>query len=501
MRVKPLMIQGTMSGAGKSLLVAGFCRVLAQDGVRVAPFKSQNMALNSAVTRDGLEIGRAQALQAQAAGIEPTVDMNPILLKPTSDVGSQVIVRGKPLATMPAREYFRFKSGLKKTILQSYDTLARTHDVIIIEGAGSPVELNLKQDDIVNMGMAKLVSSPVLLVGDIDRGGVFAQLVGTMMLLEPDERELVKATVVNKFRGDASLFDTGLDILRERTGIPVAGLIPWMHLDLEDEDSMSDRLFRSKASALVDIAVIRLPKISNFTDFMALDALDDVCVRYVGTPSELGNPDLLILPGTKATMADLMWLRTNGLEAAILKAASSGLPVLGICGGYQMLGESISDPMGVEGGGALRGLGLLPVRTTFAGEKRTTHSQGAFLDVYGALAELSGVGVAGYEIHMGQTVRVGGEALMRLERPDEAPMEAGCQHGNVYGCYLHGLCDHAAVSQALVRALLRRKGLINVAAQAQDFASYREQQLDVLAEGIRKSMDMDLIYRIIEEGA
>lgn len=501
MSAKPLMIQGTMSGAGKSLLVAGLCRALAQDGVRVAPFKSQNMALNSAVTHDGLEIGRAQALQAQAAGIEPTVDMNPILLKPTSDVGSQVIVRGKPLATMPAREYFRFKGGLKETILQSYDALARSHDVIIIEGAGSPVELNLKQDDIVNMGMAKMVSSPVLLVGDIDRGGVFAQLVGTMMLLEPDERELVRATVVNKFRGDASLFDTGLDILRKRTGVPVAGLIPWMDLDLEDEDSMSDRLFRSKSSALVDIAVIRLPRLSNFTDFMALDVLDGVRVRYVGTPSELGNPDLLILPGTKATMADLEWLRTRGLEAAILKAASMGLPVLGICGGYQMLGESISDPEGIEGGGELRGLGILPVRTTFAGEKRTTQSQGVFLDVHGALAELSGVSVAGYEIHMGQTVREGGEALMMLGCSGQATVEAGCQCGNVYGCYLHGLCDQSAVSQALVRALLLRKGLNGDDVRAQDFASYRDQQLDLLAKGIRQNMDMDLVYRIIEEGA
>lgn len=501
MSAKPLMIQGTMSGAGKSLLVAGLCRVLAQDGIRVAPFKSQNMALNSAITRDGLEIGRAQALQAHAAGIEPSVDMNPILLKPTSNVGSQVIVRGKPLATMPAREYFGFKGSLKETILQSYDALAERYDVIIIEGAGSPVELNLKQDDIVNMGMAKMVSAPVLLVGDIDRGGVFAQLAGTMMLLDSDERELVKATVVNKFRGDPTLFTKGREILRERTGVPVAGLIPWMELDLEDEDSMSERLFSRRSDALLDVAVVRLPKISNFTDFIVLDALDEVHVRYVHSPYEVGNPDLLIIPGTKATMADLEWLRTSGMEAAILKLASLGVPILGICGGYQMLGTRICDPQGIEGAGEMQGLGLLPIQTSFVGEKRTTQSVGVFLDVNDALMELSGVGVQGYEIHMGQTVREGGKPLMSLVADDGVAMPEGCQSDNVYGCYLHGLFDQAEVCRALVEALLRRKGLSGSVVQARDMATYRNEQLDVLAEGIRQNMDMELVYRIIEEGA
>lgn len=499
MSAKPIMVQGTMSGVGKSLLVAGLCRVLVQDGVRVAPFKSQNMALNSAVTPDGLELGRAQAMQAEAAGVEPSVDMNPVLLKPTSDVGSQVVVRGKPIATMPAREYFSYKRALRGTIEESYLALADAYDVVVIEGAGSPVELNLKKDDIVNMGIAKMAESPVLLVGDIDRGGVFAQLVGTMMLLEPDERRMVKASVVNKFRGDASLFSTGLDILRERMGVPVAGLVPYLHVDLDDEDSLSDRLAVRRSEAVLDVAVIRLPRISNFTDFIALEATEGVGVRYVASPSQLGSPDLLIIPGTKATMADLRWLRECGLEAAVLRLAASGVPVMGICGGYQMLGLSLNDPLGVEGGGEMAGLGLLPVRTTFDGEKRTVRSEGAFSPVGGPLEPLSGRAVAGYEIHMGKTEAEGGSPLLWLGAEGGTTPD-GCQLGNVYGCYLHGLFDHPDANQGLVSALLRRKGLDEGAVRAVDMAAYRQQQYDLLADGIRQGMDMDLVYRIIEEG-
>ena len=499
MRAKPLMVQGTMSGAGKSLLVAGLCRVLAQDGLKVAPFKSQNMALNSAITREGLEMGRAQAMQAEAAGIEPLADMNPILLKPTSDTGSQVIVCGKPVATMPAREYFQFKRTLKEQIRESYERLAADFDVIVIEGAGSPVELNLKRDDIVNMGMAKLAKAPVLLVGDIDRGGVFAQLVGTMMLLDDDERQMVKATVVNKFRGDPTLFDEGLEILREKCGVPVAGLVPFMDVDLDDEDSLSERLGRRRSDALVDVAVVRLPKSSNFTDFVALDAMEGVGVRYVSTPRELGAPDLLIIPGTKATMADLAWLRASGLEAAVKRVAASGIPVVGICGGYQMLGEEIADPLGVEGGGTVTGMGLLPVRTTFSAEKRTVLVEGAFGEVTGPLAPLSGQTLRGYEIHMGRT---SGEEpfLVSVGAEGEERRAGGCQRGNVYGCYVHGLFDHAEANHALVSALLARKGMDACAVEAVDMAAYRQRQYDLLADGIRRSMDMDLVYRIIKEG-
>ena len=499
MSAKALMVQGTMSGAGKSLLVAGLCRVLAQDGLRVAPFKSQNMALNSAITREGLEMGRAQAMQAEAAGVEPCAAMNPILLKPTSDTGSQVIVRGKPVGTMPAREYFAYKRTLRGQVQSAYRELAEAFDVVLIEGAGSPVELNLKQDDIVNMGMARMASSPVLLVGDIDRGGVFAQLVGTMMLLDEDERSMVKATVVNKFRGDASLFDDGLRILREKTGVPVAGLIPYLQVDLDDEDSLSERLGHRERGGLVDVAVVRLPRISNFTDFIALDALDGVAVRYVGTPSELGTPDLLVIPGTKATMADLAWMRTCGLEAATKRLAAAGVPVLGICGGYQMLGKLLSDPLAVEDGGSMEGMGLLPVRTEFGPEKRTVLVEGSFASVAGPLASLAGQAVRGYEIHMGRTV-VKGAPLLRVAEEGGAAVEDGCQEGNVYGCYLHGLFDRQEATQALLGALLARKGLDAGAVHAVDMDAYRQRQYDLLADGIRANMDMDLVYRIIEEG-
>ena len=500
MRARSLMVQGTMSGVGKSWLVAGLCRVLAQDGYRVAPFKSQNMALNSGVTAEGLEMGRAQLIQAEAAGVEPTVAMNPVLLKPTTDTGSQVIVRGKPVATMPARDYFAYKHQLKDQIRSSFEELASSFDVVLIEGAGSPVELNLKRDDIVNMGVAKMASSPVLLVGDIDRGGVFAQLAGTMMLLDEDERRMVKATVVNKFRGDATLFEEGLDILRELTGVPVAGLVPYLKVDIDDEDSMSERLSHRSHDEALDVAVVRLPKLSNFTDFSALEACTGVGVRYVAHPSELGAPDLLVLPGTKATMADLRWLRTQGLDKAIRSLAAAGTPVLGICGGYQMLGLELSDPYGIEGGGRMEGLGLLPVRTEFGPDKRTTRTEARFCEVRGALAALTGAQTLGYEIHMGSTQMAGGEPLLTLRAPDGGQFFDGCQSGSVYGCYLHGLFDSAEVSQALVAALRAAKGLEGDTAAGIDMAAYRERQYDALAAGIRASMDMDLVYRIIEEG-
>lgn len=501
MSARPLMVQGTMSSVGKSFLVAGLCRVLAQDGVRVAPFKSQNMALNSAVTREGLEMGRAQAMQAEAAGIEPEVAMNPVLLKPTTDVGSQVIVHGRPVGTMPAREYFAFRHTLKEPIMEAYRALARSYDVVLIEGAGSPVELNLKRDDIVNMGIAALCDAPVLLVGDIDRGGVFAQLVGTMMLLEPAERRRVKATVANKFRGDVTLFDEGIRILEEKTGVPVAGLVPYIQVDLDDEDSVSDRLERREHAGLVDVAVVRLPKISNFTDFNALEATGVACVRYVSEPQELGTPDLVVLPGTKATMADLAWLRSTGFDKAVGDAAQIGIPVLGICGGYQMLGLSISDPCGVEGGGETDGLGLLPIRTVFGTKKRTVRSRGRFLRAEGPLEGLSGMRVDGYEIHMGTTRLEGGSALVELIEADGTRRLEGCQTGNVYGCYLHGLFDDSQANRGLLQSLMSAKGLDGAEACAVDMKAYREGQYDMLAACIRAHLNMELIYEIIEKGA
>ena len=500
MTAKPIMVQGTMSGAGKSLLVAGLCRVFKQDGYSVAPFKSQNMALNSSITEEGYEMGRAQVVQAEAAGIPPEVSMNPVLLKPTTDTGSQVIVNGTPIGTMSAVDYFAFKHELKDDIMRAYDNLASRFDIVVIEGAGSPAEVNLKDDDIVNMGMAKMAKAPVLLVGDIDCGGVFAQLIGTLMLLDEDEREMVKAMVVNKFRGDKSILDPGIDILEEKGGIPVAGVVPYTVLDIDDEDSMSSRLRATELGELIDIAVIRLPKVSNFTDFIALSAIDGVGVRYVGSAHELGTPDLVVLPGTKSTLADLRWLRETGLEAAICKLNAYGTPVFGICGGYQMLGEEISDPEGAEGGGTMRGMGLLPCRTVFSPAKHQVRSQGEICEVTGPLAALSGAHVEGYEIHMGTTRVEGGESLCVLGDGERALQPDGCHAGNVYGCYLHGIFDSQECAQALVEALASAKGLDPSVLTAVDMEAYKEEQYDKLADAIRESLDMELIYRILDEG-
>ena len=373
-RAKCIMVQGTMSGAGKSLLCAALCRVFAQDGYRVAPFKSQNMALNSFVTRDGLEMGRAQVVQAQAAGIEPDVRMNPILLKPSSDVGSQVIVNGEVRGQMKAADYFRHKKQLIPDILAAYNSLAEDVDIIVIEGAGSPAEINLKADDIVNMGLAKLVDAPVLLAGDIDRGGVFAQLYGTVELLEPEERARVQGLIINKFRGDVEILRPGLTMLEEKTRLPVLGVVPYLNVDIEDEDSLSQRLDVKNVVKPLDVAIIRLPRLSNFTDFISLEQHPLLGVRYVESTRGLGAPDCIILPGTKNTVDDLLWLRQSGLEAAILKLAERGTPILGVCGGYQMLGQQLDDPTGSESGRvqSLRGLGLLPTRTVFSEQKRRT---------------------------------------------------------------------------------------------------------------------------------
>ena len=356
-----LMLQGTMSNAGKSLLAAALCRIFKQDGYRVAPFKSQNMALNSFITAAGGEMGRAQVVQAEAAGLAPDVRMNPILLKPTTDVGSQVIVNGQVVGNMRAMEYYRRKREFLPAVLDAYAGLDREYDVLVIEGAGSPAEINLKQDDFVNMGLAKLVDAPVLLIGDIDRGGVFAQLYGTIALLESDERARVKGTIINKFRGDRAILEPGLRQLEALCGVPVAGVVPYTRVDIDEEDSLTERFSRTVGRKLLDLAVIRLPRISNFTDFSPFERYANVSLRYISSVGELGTPDMILLPGTKSTIADLSWLRQSGLEAAICKEAARGTPVFGVCGGYQMLGRSVSDPDGVEAAGLtqIRGLGLL----------------------------------------------------------------------------------------------------------------------------------------------
>ena len=505
-RARAIMVQGTMSGAGKSLIAAGLCRIFAQDGYRVAPFKSQNMSLNSAVTPEGFEIGRAQAMQAQACGIPAEAAMNPILLKPTTDVGSQVVVMGRPLDNMPAREYFRYKKSLVPTVQQAYDSLSRRFDIVVIEGAGSPAEINLKSGDIVNMGMAKMAAAPVLLVGNIDCGGVFAQLIGTEILLDQTERPYLKASVINKFRGDVSLLQPGLDELERRMGVPVAGVVPYTELDLDDEDGFSAMQDGVRAGALLDIAVIRLPHISNFTDFDALRLVDEVGLRYASHAGELGSPDLVILPGTKATLGDLAWLKERGLAQAICTLAQGGTPVLGICGGFQMLGVEIVDTSGVEGGGRAEGLGLLPCRTEFREGKHLTQDEGEACGVGGPLAGLAGAHVRGYQIHMGATTRDGGEAFCTLREKAasgagvQAAHEDGCAQGNVYGTYLHGVFDSADCTKRLVEGLLERKGITGRKVVVRERDERREAEFDKLADTLRSSLDMDLIYRILEEG-
>ena len=486
-RAKRIMVQGTMSGAGKSLLCAALCRIFAQDGYRVAPFKSQNMALNSFVTRDGLEMGRAQVVQAQAAGVEPDVRMNPILLKPSSDTGSQVIVGGEVRGQMSAAAYFKMKRQLIPEILAAFDSLSEEADIVVIEGAGSPAEINLKADDIVNMGLAKLVDAPVLLAGDIDRGGVFAQLYGTVALLEPEERARIAGLVINKFRGDVDILRPGLAMLEEKTGLPVLGVVPYLHVEIEDEDSLSERLNAKDVVKPLDVAVIRLPHISNFTDFIPLEQHELLGVRYVQRVRELGAPDLVILPGTKNTMEDLLWLRQSGLEAAVRKLAQAQTPVLGVCGGYQMLGQTLDDPAGTESGKpmSLAGLGLLPTRTTFDAQKRRTQVCAVALG-----APFAGARMTGYEIHNGRTT-VNGETFCRLA--DGTP--EGCVCKNVFGTYLHGLFDSGELTQALVKLLCARKGISPRETRPTSMAEYRQAQFDLLADGVRKALDMGAVYR------
>ena len=499
---KAIMVQGTMSNAGKSLLAAGLCRIFKQDGYRVAPFKSQNMALNSFITEEGLEMGRAQVMQAEAAGIKPSVLMNPILLKPTNDVGSQVIVNGEVLGTMSARDYFKYKKKLVPDIMKAYNALAAENDIIVIEGAGSPAEINLKTEDIVNMGMAKMAKAPVLLVGDIDRGGVFAQLIGTVELLEEGERQMVKGLIINKFRGDKTILDPGVQMLEERSHIPVVGVAPYLNIQVEDEDSLTERFDRKTEVDLIDIAVIRVPRISNFTDFNPFESIPGVSLRYVQHVSELKNPDMIILPGTKNTMEDLLWMRANGLETAVLKEAARGKIIFGICGGYQMLGETLSDPHHVEAGGTIKGMGLLPMDTIFAENKTRTRVSGKFLNLDGDLAALSGAELEGYEIHMGETVlkENAGHCVSIEDHVSGSRKEDGAYCKNVCGTYVHGVFDKEDVAEAVVRALGEKKGLDVSEMTGVDFTAFKETQYDILASELRKHLDMKKIYEILEQG-
>ena len=496
-KAKVIMVQGTMSNAGKSFLVAGLCRVFMQDGYRTAPFKSQNMALNSYITKDGLEIGRAQAMQAEAAGIEPTVEMNPILLKPTSNVGSQVIVNGEVLGNMKAMDYYANKKRLVPEIEKAFEKLSEEYDIIVIEGAGSPAEINLKENDIVNMGMARIAKAPVLLCGDIDRGGVFASLYGTVKLLEDEEQSMIKGLIINKFRGDVEILKPGLQMIEEKTGIPVVGVVPLTPLDIDDEDSLSDRLTHTGQKGGIDLAVIRLPHISNFTDFNVFERMDGVSLRYVGSAGELGTPDLIFLPGTKNTMDDLTWLRESGMETAVLRCAEQKVPVVGICGGYQMLGELLEDPDGVEHGGSMRGMGLLHTKTVFSRAKTRTQIQGR-VNTVSICGEFAGREAQGYEIHMGRTEKTG-DCQETIYLEDGRLDGLSNPEGTVFGTYLHGIFDYGDLAAMTVSRLMRRKG-IDPKNWHFDPEEHKRREYDKLADLVRNSLDMKRIYEILEAG-
>ncbi|KEY59099.1 cobyric acid synthase [Serratia sp. DD3] len=502
-----VMVQGTASDVGKSLLVAGLCRVFAQDGYRVAPFKAQNMALNSGITARGEEMGRAQIFQAEAAGIEPDVRMNPILLKPTGSHQTQMVLMGKVVGNRDAVTYHQDKHQLQQQISQAYHSLASEYELMVLEGAGSPAEINLRERDMVNMAMAAMAQAPVLLVADIDRGGVFAAIYGTLALLQPEEKARVKGVIINKFRGDIRLLQSGLEQIEALTGVPVLGVIPWMNIDLEDEDGVAlqnGQYAPAVAEQVLNIVVIQLPHIANFTDFNALSVQPDVQLRYVSHPAQLAGADLIILPGSKNTLGDLQWLQQNGLATALLAQHQAGVPIVGICGGYQMLGKQIID--GIESGVAqMVGLGLLDVETQFAPQKVTTQVAAVSQAVLpGLWRDCAGQPLAGYEVHQGVT-QLGNQALpfaeltQRNGQPEHTPEGAVSRDGKVLGSYIHGLFNNDAFCRALLNGLRQRKGLANYAGPELNYAAYKQQQFDILADTLRAHLDIARLYQIINE--
>ena len=498
MRGKSLMFQGTGSSVGKSMLCAAVCRILKQDGLTVAPFKAQNMALNSYATSEGLEMGRAQVTQAEAAGMEPTVKMNPVLLKPTSDRRSQIIVGGKPVGTMSAMEYDKFKPQLRQMVKEIYDELESSVDVVVIEGAGSPAEINLKKGDIVNMSMAKSADAPVILIGDINPGGVFASLYGTVKLLDEDEQARIKGIIINKFRGDVKILEPGLKMLEDLLSIPVLGVIPWMDIDMEDEDSVTERFTRHNGAGQIKTAIVRLPHISNFTDFNLLGSEADVAVNYITRPSEVKDADIVILPGTKNTIEDLNWIKQQGIADEIVRYARKGGMVIGICGGYQMLGERLHDPLHVESRiPEIAGLGLLNLEVTFESEKTTVQAHGNIRCESGWLTEYNDLMLDGYEIHSGiNTLGEGCVPFLYLNGRSE-PDGVTNKRGNVIGSYLHGIFDTGSFWRAIVNRVRREKGMDENTDDLMTIQEFRSREFDRLASIVRQNIDMDAVYRII----
>ncbi|OPJ54669.1 cobyric acid synthase [Alkalithermobacter paradoxus] len=505
---KSIMFQGTGSGVGKSLITAAFCRIFKDDGYKTVPFKSQNMALNSFITKEGLEMGRAQVFQAEAARIEPDVRMNPILLKPTTDKKAQVIFKGKVHKNMDAQEYHKFKPQLENMIKEIYEELTSEYDICVLEGAGSPAEINLRENDIVNMGMAKLSNSPVVLIGDIDKGGVFASLAGTMMLLNEEERSRVKGVIINKFRGDIKILEPGLKMLEDIIKIPVLGVIPYSDINIEDEDSLSE-IFkrRSKSNKEINIEVLYLPHVSNFTDFNVFQTQEDVNVRYVLRGESIGNPDILIIPGSKNTIEDLIYLRESGIEEEIKALHKKGKLIFGICGGYQMLGKKLYDPKGVECGiKEIDGIGFLDIETVFEDEKVTTQVKGIIeYEGSGYLEGLKGCNIEGYEIHMGRS-KLCGESVYfdrineRLGKITSDLEGAVNSQGNVVGTYIHGIFDNINFTRKLLNNVRKSKGLGEIESSVESFSEFKEKEYNKLANIVKSNVDMNKIYEIIESG-
>lgn len=493
MKHKNIMVVGTSSGVGKSITVTGLCRAFFKDGYTVSPFKSQNMALNSYITKDGHEMGRAQALQAMACEIDAHYTMNPILLKPTGDSRIQVILNGKSIGNMGGLEYGNYKEKLKEDITQAYNTIRDKSQICVIEGAGSPVELNMRQDDIVNMGLAKMVDAPVILVADIDRGGVFASIYGTIALMEPEERARIKGVIINKFRGNVDILKPGLEKIEELTGVPILGVMPYFELDIEDEDGVTEKFNKIKSkTADITVSVIKLKHISNFTDIDALLANKDVNVKYVTSFHELGDEDIIVIPGSKNTIDDLKDIKEKGIAQEIIKNSRKGTPIIGICGGFQMLGEKVLDPYGIEGDvKELAGLGLLDIETTMEKEKVTIQYAGVLKGETGLLKGMGNIKVKGYEIHQGATT--GKEKSLTLDDRLVATVK-----DNIFGTYLHGIFDNREFTDFILNNIREKKGLEKKNSTI-TFDEYRLQELDKLEKIFRENIDMKTIYKILEE--
>lgn len=489
---KSLMIMGTASSVGKSVITAGLCRIFYRDGVNVSPFKSQNMALNSFITEDGKEMGRAQVVQAEAAGKKPDVLMNPILLKPTSDKIAQVVVNGEVQNILDAETYHNFKPKLKKIVTNCYKELEDKSDLVILEGAGSPAEINLREGDLVNMGMAEISDSPVILVGDIDKGGVFASLYGTIKLLQPEEQRRIKGVIINKFRGDIKLLESGLKMLEDLIKIPVLGVIPWHNIDIEDEDSVSDRFNIKQNSGDVDISVLRLPYMSNYTDFNVLEAREDINLKYINPGESIGSTDVIIIPGSKSVISDLITLKNCGWDEEIYRHNSKGGLIFGICGGYQILGKSIEDPHGVDGNiEKTNGLGLFKNRTVFEKSKKTRQVTGKISVGTEYWKSLNEIQVTGYEIHMGQTISKEENFISISDSEADGSIK-----DNIIGTYFHGIFDNSTFTSKFINKIRRDKGLEETDKNL-DYKTYKEREFDKLAELLRKHLDIKQIKKII----